>query len=190
MSDSNIEELSKLKIKVNQLENELKKLNDQIYNLAKTDELTGLPNYRAFESKINEFVYEHSRGKTFSILVVDIDRFKVVNDTHGHLFGNKVIKNVAETLSKSIRQSDFICRYGGEEFVILLSGAGCETGYSVADSLRSKVEKEPTDGVFVTTSIGVVEFSDKYKCGNEAINEADKAMYKAKRLGRNRVVKV
>jgi len=124
-----------------------------------------------------------------SILMVDIDNFKNVNDNYGHTIGDKVLKRIAQTLRKNIKITDEVIRYGGEEFLIIAYRCGLEDGKKLGERLRKKIEKikfKDIPGLRITVSIGITFYEPK-KEFLEAIEEADKAMYQAKKLGKNRI---
>ncbi|PTX56364.1 diguanylate cyclase (GGDEF)-like protein [Litoreibacter ponti] len=124
-------------------------------------------------------------------LMVDIDNFKAVNDKHGHLAGDEVIKTVSDVLRKECRSRDIVCRFGGEEFIVFLHQASAEQGAEVAERIRKAVEQEPTMSddakLCVTVSIGgsLKEAADDI---TQSIKRADDALYRAKENGRNRIV--
>ncbi|WP_051920673.1 GGDEF domain-containing protein [Thermodesulfobacterium hydrogeniphilum] len=129
-----------------------------------------------------------SKG-SISVLMIDLDNFKNINDTYGHLLGDVVLKNVAKTIKNNVKISDEVIRYGGEEFLVIAYRCDLKTGKIVAERLRKKVEKIKIKGypdIHITVSIGVA----CYHPGDDlfsTIEKADKAMYQAKRLGKNRV---
>ncbi len=159
-----------------------------------TDSLTGLGNRRCFDKRINE---EFERARRYniplSLLLIDIDHFKDVNDTYGHQTGDKVLQDLAKLLKKSGRgEVDLIMRYGGEEFALILPNTPREGAYKFAKRLRIAVQehrfKTAGNGTLSTTiSIGVSTL-DSHRSSAELIKTADKRLYKAKRTGRNKVV--
>ena len=164
---------------------------------AMTDHLTGLPNRRAFEQRVNAaFAGSDAAEIGAALAVFDIDHFKGVNDEHGHDVGDEVLKHVAETLSKSLRKSDFVARLGGEEFVALLHDADAEGFRLVADRVRAAVEAAPLeiDGrvIRVTISAGLAPLptrdATESACFDRLFALADAALYRAKDCGRNQVV--
>lgn len=156
------------------------------------DALTGLPNREAYEQR---WQLEHARKlrykQSLCLAVVDIDFFKRVNDSYGHQAGDKVLKLIAKTLQKNLRASDFVGRFGGEEFVILLPDTGRDGALAVLEKLRETISKTPfhfrKQPVQITVSIGMdeVESADKL---DAVFARADKALYQAKSQGRNQVV--
>jgi diguanylate cyclase (GGDEF)-like protein len=153
--------------------------------LAISDALSGVANRRYFDVRYAEERDRAERYKTpLSCLMVDIDRFKAVNDTFGHAVGDQVIQEVARILKKAVRSCDFIARYGGEEFVALLPETDLKEARIIAERIRAGVEElKPPAGIEqVTVSIGVSIGLDE-----RLVERADQALYEAKRNGRNRV---
>ena len=162
------------------------------FNLAVTDGLTQLFNIRYFKIilKTECMMAKNELSKQFCIVMTDIDHFKHFNDTYGHRVGDLVLRNVSDTLKSSVRSSDIVARYGGEEMVILLRGADLQAGLNVAEDIRKKVEsKKITDSkneYKVTISGGVANY--RINDNEESIiQRADEGLYKAKNSGRNRV---
>ncbi len=158
------------------------------------DPLTGLHNRRFFEEIAKKLAAEIiRRNSTLGILMIDIDFFKKVNDTYGHDVGDKVIKTIADIIQKSVRESDYVIRWGGEEFLVLLMDVQPGFSEKVAEKIRKNVEEKPIEfsgGVLTkTVSIGVSEFPIDTDQIWECIKFADVALYKAKETGRNKVVR-
>lgn len=165
-----------------------KQLEEELKLLSTTDQLTGAYNRRAFE---DFFTRERSRAKRYniplSLIIFDIDHFKKVNDTFGHDAGDHVLQEVVDMSKKQIRQIDFLCRWGGEEFVLLLPETGIESAQIVAERLRSTVEKlEFSIPSNITISFGLSQFHTS-DSPETLIKRADIALYEAKQDGRNRV---
>jgi diguanylate cyclase (GGDEF)-like protein len=163
----------------------------RIAALATTDVLTGLPNRRGFDLLAAQALQESIRDKSpLSTLLIDLDHFKQLNDTHGHLAGDEVLRGFARSLQGNLRQSDIICRWGGEEFILLLKDTGSSTARQLAEKIRQQTEQElfQFNGVNlrVTTSIGVTELHGDDSL-DRLIARADRALYRAKQSGRNRV---
>ncbi|HET9148916.1 MAG TPA: PleD family two-component system response regulator [Alphaproteobacteria bacterium] len=161
--------------------------------LALTDGLTGLYNRRYFEAHFEAAVMRsRNSGKGVSILMIDLDHFKHVNDTHGHAVGDLVLKAVAQRISQSVREFDLAARIGGEEFVVVMPDSSDEVGMKVADRLRATVAMQPVcvsseiGDLPVTVSIGVAAVAPG-ESGAAALGRADEALYLAKKMGRNRV---
>jgi len=163
--------------------------------MAITDALTGLFNRRYMESRLATLMEQAaSRGKPLTALVLDIDYFKSINDTHGHDAGDDVLREFALRIKRSIRGIDLACRYGGEEFVVIMPETDMAVGTMVAERLRRRIAADPfgiqqgTRTVPVTISIGVAAMRGKGDSVAGILKRADQALYKAKRDGRNRVV--
>lgn len=171
---------------------DLSEAEQKLLNMATTDYLTGLLNRReGFRRIIAEFSRAGRAGKPLCAMMLDIDHFKHINDTHGHLTGDSVLKSLATTLKKTLRGSDILCRYGGEEFLIVLPETGIEETTLLAERLRQQIEQsilqtEDHKKLDVTISIGVVghQAEETYE---QLIARADQALYQAKESGRNRV---
>ncbi len=160
-----------------------------------TDALTGLHNRRYMESHLGTLVEQAaSRGKPISILVLDIDFFKAINDTHGHAAGDDVLKEFSRRLKKAVRGIDLACRYGGEEFVVVMPDTDIGVATMVAERLRRRIASEPfpinqnSRTVQATISIGIAAMQSCEDEAAEIVRRADQALYRAKRDGRNRVV--
>lgn len=157
-----------------------------------TDYLTNVANRRHF---MERFRQEYNRAKRFdfplSFIIIDIDFFKKINDTYGHLVGDEILRNVARVLDEKIREIDFIGRYGGEEFVIFLPEAPHDAALRAAERLRVAIEKETfkayDEALSVTISAGVSTYPLFCKDKEELIEKADSALYSAKDSGRNLV---
>lgn len=154
------------------------------------DPLTCTLNRRFLPTILSREVTQAMRREVpFSVLMLDIDHFKSVNDTFGHTCGDRVLRGVAEKIVSACRASDFIFRYGGEEFLIALVEIDMDEAFRIAERIREMVADASTDsfGVKVTVSIGVATF-DGHPDYTHLIEDADKALYKAKNLGRNKSV--
>lgn len=178
---------------------ELVEKNAQLERMATTDELTGLPNRRFFLDNLERELRKLTRVSTdqqLSLLVLDLDRFKTVNDRFGHAAGDEVLRLVARGLAQTVRATDLPARFGGEEFAILLPNTGAEGARFLAEKLRSEVEAERLrfegHDLTVTISIGVATLSSPSRyddsIAEDLLRRADEAMYQAKSGGRNRVV--
>jgi diguanylate cyclase (GGDEF)-like protein len=163
-------------------------------DLAQTDGLTGLFNRRRFDQRLHDEVVRAQRTqKTFAILLFDLDRFKPVNDTYGHLVGDTVLRATAAVLKREVRDIDMAARIGGEEFMVLLPETGAEAAHQVAERIREAIAAEPIsleDGTTlrVTASVGVAIFPRDATAELLLVEKADRALYMAKRDGRNRTV--
>jgi diguanylate cyclase (GGDEF)-like protein len=158
-------------------------------NLATLDRLTQISNRFEFDKILGHSIEVARRYKrSFSILLLDIDHFKSVNDTYGHLAGDEVLKVFSDLLRKQIRQSDVVARWGGEEFIILLPDTPLPSAIKMAEALRQRIEINPFDTVGnLTCSIGVAEFSGIEEA-DDLLHRADEKLYRAKHSGRNRVI--
>jgi len=157
------------------------------------DELTGIFNRRHFEVRIKEEFERHRRfSRPFSMIMIDIDFFKKINDDYGHMCGDHALKVVTGTINETIRSIDFFARYGGEEFCCLLPETDLKSATRLAEHLREKIEAQRiiyNDFEFkLTISLGVSELRKGITNSEELINKADIALYEAKRGGRNKVV--
>ncbi len=160
--------------------------------LSRTDELTGLNNRRAFFDLAKGFEDQARRYKhDLSFLMLDIDHFKTINDTYGHPVGDEVLRRVSETFMRVIRQSDVAGRIGGEEFAILLPETALVNARELAERLLAAISEivVATDNgdVSVTVSLGLVDRKDSNATVEELMSRADRALYRAKELGRNRI---
>lgn len=165
-----------------------------------TDTLTGVNNRRFFDQRLFEEVKRAHRNKeSLTCLFLDIDYFKKINDVHGHQMGDQALADVAEVISKQLRQNDVLARYGGEEFTVLLSNTRTDTAMEVAERIRENIEamiieKPDEEGIKVTISIGVATLKPgQCREGGQKdcdllIETADSALYQAKDNGRNQVV--
>lgn len=161
--------------------------------LAVTDGLTGLHNRRYMESHLGTLVNQAAQhGKNLSILIADIDYFKAVNDTYGHDVGDAVLREFAERLRRNIRGIDLACRYGGEEFVVVMPDTDLALGYLVGERLRQRIAALPfaagEHSLSVTVSVGIAGLERPDDGPDTILRRADQALYAAKRDGRNRVV--
>ena len=168
----------------------LKEQRDQLSYEATHDRLTKLFNRHQLDK---EGARKFSRAlrqndEKFSVMMIDIDNFKSINDTYGHLMGDSILESVAELIDKNRRVEDFVVRYGGEEFVILLENCTLDNAASLAQKLRKEIEELHPSDLKITCSFGVSNLKKEHKNLEELLKEADTALYKAKEGGRNRVV--
>ena len=159
-----------------------------------TDGLTGLYNHRFFEEQLSKEMERSRRYQSpLGLLMMDVDNFKIYNDTNGHLAGDELLKQIAEIFKVSVRRTDFVTRYGGEEFAIILPETPLENSELVAEKIRKAIEKEVFDnqeaqpGGNLTISLGVSEYNKEFNLPDEFIHSADLALYAAKETGRNKV---
>src|SRR5713101_8052450 len=170
---------------------------DDMEAAALREPLTGLYNRRHFQERFAaEVAVAHRHGRPLSLLMIDVDHFKRVNDRHGHLAGDEVLKTVARALQQGIRIEDILARFGGEEFVVLAREAELAEAMAVAERLRQLVEVAQTRwesghdvpvGIAVTVSTGVAQLGED-ETERDLFEAADQAVYKAKKNGRNRIV--
>jgi len=186
--------LAKIKamLRIKNLSRELKDKNRQLEEMAITDGLTGIPNYRHFIEKLEEEVRRSRRYRTpFTLLLLDLDNFKEINDSHGHRHGDFVLKEVAQRLQQGLRETDLLARYGGDEFVLLLTQTDLEGGQRVANQILERLRKPivtDKDSHTIKASIGLVPFDgERPKTADDLIEGADNALYLAKESGGNRL---
>ncbi len=168
--------------------------NDELQNLASRDPLSGCLNRRAFFGGL-EVMFRDARqkGRDLACIICDGDWFKSINDNYGHAVGDLVIAAIGRILSESVRQSDMVCRYGGEEFCVALPGMSDEGAVRLAERLRARIEAEcaasipALRGATMTASFGVSSMTSRPESSLALVDQADKALYAAKRAGRNRV---
>jgi len=174
---------------------ELEKAKEKLRKLSVTDGLTNLFNHRAFKKQLQLEISRSRRfGLPISLLMMDIDHFKMYNDRFGHPSGDNVLKHFSQILSENIREVDCLARYGGEEFALILPGTDKKSAKVVAEKLRRLIEwasfpnadKLPSGRV--TVSIGVASFPHDAEDEEELVKRSDEALYKAKNSGRNRTV--
>ncbi len=183
----------------NEASGEIKQLKmelEQANLIAKTDELTNIPNRRGLNEAAEQMLERTQLEEdfTFSLIILDIDFFKAINDEFGHLVGDSVLRYLAKQLHKETKGKDFVARLGGEEFIILLPHTNLENAMHVAESLRAKIETTKLKvtaykkDLQLTVSCGVATFDQNHdKNIDEMIGRADKALYSAKSTGRNNV---
>ena len=165
-----------------------KQQQQDLTKLAMTDQLTGLYNRHSLFDLGPKYLSDAKRhGFSVSLLVIDLDHFKNVNDTHGHGVGDIVLKAVGQVLNDSCRTEDIVARFGGEEFVMLLSHCDIDFAFTKAESVRKAIEKSKPNDLTITASIGVAAFS-KDDDFESLFDKADKAVYQAKDSGRNKAV--
>ena len=161
--------------------------------MANYDAVTGVLNKHVFIRRLKEeFSYSKRKEWGMSLLMIDIDFFKKVNDTHGHMAGDYVLGGVAQRIQEAIRDEDILARYGGEEFAVILRGIDAKGAAKLAERVRNLVAAKPftfeKNAIPVTISIGVATFiGENFKNTDELIARADACLYKSKEDGRNRV---
>jgi diguanylate cyclase (GGDEF)-like protein len=173
---------------------ELATYEQKLIEMNTIDALTGINNRRFLETRLKEECERHSRySRSLSVLMIDIDFFKKVNDSHGHQAGDLVLKNVASKAASNIRKTDLLARYGGEEFCCLLPETDCFAAEIVAENLRVHIEELENhfhhNPIKVTISLGISSLGPE-DCPETLLKRADDALYQAKRNGRNRFVRI
>lgn len=164
--------------------------------LAKTDEVTGLYNQRKLSEDLQIAVKQHEQDHDkFSIMFIDVDHFKNVNDSHGHVVGSKLLQDIGSVLIQILRQSDHVYRYGGDEFVVIMPHVDIETVYKVANRVLTQIKGKEFDidggDVYrLSVSIGIAEYPTDAKSALDIIRFADEMMYMSKRSGRGKVFHV
>lgn len=169
------------------------RLYEMTVQLGHTDSLTKLWNHGFFQKKLSEEIRLAAReSQPLSLMMIDIDNFKNLNDTHGHQYGDYILTEIAQILRESARETDYLCRYGGEEFAVILHGTGTQQSFEIAERARVKVQNfrfEPPENhteIKITVSIGVATFPHDAQTKEELIADADRAMYIAKFTGKNK----
>lgn len=171
----------------------LRRYQNRLEEMATTDKLTGLINRYAFDAIFTHAILEERRNRQpLTLILLDIDQFKEINDQYGHLTGDLVITKVAATAKGCIRDADSLCRWGGEEFIILLKRCNLDDGYLLAEKIRMKIAQTTTvvndQKLQVQVSLGVAELQHTESC-KDLLQRVDKALYAAKHAGRNRTEK-
>lgn len=163
---------------------QLQQHNKLVSHLAETDHLTGLYNREKFDQELDQRCQTHNAQDATSLLLVDVDHFKKINDSYGHLRGDEVLKALANKLTSLVRTSDIVARWGGEEFAILLPNTDEGLALTLAERLRSEVSASDTAGLQISISIGLVTSSEVTQSA-QLLQQADNALYRAKANGRN-----
>jgi diguanylate cyclase (GGDEF)-like protein/PAS domain S-box-containing protein len=182
--------LEKAMSELEKSQDEIRLQNEELEVLAKRDPLTGVANRRAFMDWFElQFAAGKNRGSILSCVMADIDHFKRINDAHGHATGDEVIRRIAELLATAVRSTDAVCRYGGEEFCIVLSGVESAAAAKVAERLREKARSPGFARVPFTVSFGVASTASGASTLAELLEQADRALYASKEAGRDRVTR-
>ncbi|MCG6899230.1 MAG: GGDEF domain-containing protein [Gammaproteobacteria bacterium] len=160
--------------------------------LSKTDDLTGLLNMRAFNNLLEREIARVTRhAQPFTVIMVDVDDLKSVNDRFGHTAGSRLIKTVAQSINESIRNTDILARYGGDEFVILMTHTSTEHARTAAERIRAAIQNTSFDmkgnRISTTVSVGIASFPESVETAAEVLDKADIALYRSKQCGRDRV---
>jgi len=164
----------------------------RITRLSQTDELTGLLNMRAFNTLLDTEIARVARdSKPFTIVMIDVDGLKHINDCYGHTACSRLIKNVADAISNNVRNTDVLARYGGDEFVVLMAHTSTEHAHMAAERIRAAIQDTSFEmkgnSISTTVSIGIASFPDSVADASEVLDKADIALYKSKQGGRDRV---
>jgi len=170
-------------------------LEQALHNLASTDSLTGVLNRRAFTERVEPVLAAaHELGRPVSVLLMDLDNFKRLNDTYGHAVGDLAITQASNSFADCLRKTDLLCRWGGEEFVALLPQANARAAFAIAERVRGRIEEDRLysadvrEAVRFTASIGIAVRTQGAETFDNLLNRADAALYQAKQEGRNRVI--
>ena len=175
-------------------EQSLEKKRCELEHLLQTDALTGVSNRRYLMDKLDEEVHRSQRyGRPLSVLMLDLDHFKKINDTFGHIAGDEVLKIIGKMLKENVRKTDHVSRYGGEEFNIMLTETSLDQAHIMAERLRHVIDEahifiQNNQRVDFTCSIGLAEYNINMRNPETLIALADEALYRAKKQGRNCVV--
>lgn len=185
--DQALAKLEQLHLEIEKKQTELIEMNAILVELSVTDKLTGLKNRRFFQEKLEDQISLYNNtGEVFSLLILDIDHFKKVNDTYGHQVGDEVLVQLAQVLTMQKRETDIVARYGGEEFVVILPNTAIEESKIIAEQLRQSVEFSQWKIGNITLSIGIATFTTE-DSASTILQKADQALYASKANGRNRV---
>jgi len=167
----------------------LKKQKDELIYNASHDQLTGLYNrHHLSDEGTRKFSRAKRTGDDLSVILLDIDHFKLINDTYGHFTGDKVLKQVAYAIEHDKRVEDICARFGGEEFIIVLEGCNVEFAKVKAEKFRKDIEKLNPENIKITSSFGVCQYNVKHNSFEDILKDADIALYEAKDSGRNMVI--
>ena len=186
--------IKRLQEALEERERELLEVNERLRHMSQTDALTGLDNRRYLNERIDEmFAHAQRLNEPFALVMCDLDKFKSVNDTYGHQAGDEVLKQLANLLKEEAREIDRVGRYGGEEFMLLLPGAGIDDAVTFAERVRKRIEGHtftfPGGTLTRTSSFGVSGWPHpRIEQCDSLVRTADDALYVAKETGRNRVV--
>jgi diguanylate cyclase (GGDEF)-like protein len=182
----------KVRFRIRDLREQLKKANDRLEELSVTDELTGLLNMRSIYEKIEYEIKRAKRsGRGLAVVMFDMDHFKKVNDSHDHLFGSFVLKEMGRLLAELLRETDFAARFGGDEFLVVLTETDERGAHTFCHRLLQKVRshtfQDKSDSIQLTLSLGYSVCSAQFEfTARDLVRAADHALYKSKEGGRNR----
>lgn len=188
--ESKNEELAKMIVSLQQSSEKISKQNEELNFLASYDPLTSCMNRRAFFGRFENYWKKASENQTpLAIIILDVDHFKAVNDNHGHSVGDEVLVAMGQLLRDSVGEMGLVCRYGGEEFVVLLPDLSFDESCGVAENLRKVVEATEAAGINFTASFGISSVTHGSMDPQHMLDQADESLYAAKRNGRNQVVR-
>ncbi|HAT8179913.1 TPA: EAL domain-containing protein [Legionella pneumophila] len=169
---------------------QLKNAQNDMFNLARRDTLTQIPNRQYFEEKLIEKIYEHHlKEKNLALLLIDLDNFKIINDTLGHPVGDKLLMAVTTRMSQCLRANDFIARLGGDEFIVLLDESNTDTAVKVAEKIINLLAKPfqfDEHHMTITASVGIAVYPETGEIASDLLKHADIAMYQSKKTGKNK----
>ena len=169
----------------------IRRTQSQLQDLAIHDPLTRVLNARTFSDRLGQELRRNRRyGRPLSLLYLDVDDFKIVNDSHGHQTGDAVLRLVAEAIRGAVRQADIVGRLGGDEFAVLMPETGADVAEAAAGRLAKSLREAFHGNPSVTASIGIVSCTDAGAGPDDVLHKADRAMYEAKKLGKDQAVKV
>jgi diguanylate cyclase (GGDEF)-like protein/PAS domain S-box-containing protein len=187
-SKQNERRLEEAQRKLRQQQEKLQDVNNRLAELASLDALTQLRNRRGFEERLEDEIRRSRRhGYPLSLMLLDIDHFKLFNDTFGHPRGDEVLRNVGRCIRRSVRATDVAARYGGEEFAVILPNTDRSGAVVAAEHLRAAIEEATWVDRQITASIGVATYSNEVNSADALLDHADRALYQSKQAGRNRV---
>lgn len=182
-----VQQLNQIAMELERERMKLEEANTRLEHMAVTDGLTGLRNRRAFQELFDEEFEKHLRSEhPLSLILLDVDRFKQLNDHYGHTAGDSVLKELADTIQRTCSVGEFAARYGGEEFVVILPNLGPDRALERAEAFRTAIEEHDFGINHVTASFGVATANGKLADGKKLVDQADEALYESKRRGRNR----
>lgn len=171
------------------LQQKILEKNAQLESLSQTDDLTNLYNRRVLERELSRELRRSQRyGGEFSLMMLDVDHFKALNDTEGHAVGDQALINIAKLIQREARNTDFCIRYGGDEFMILMSNTNAAQALKIGSRVRLSVERHKADLSNLTVSIGIAHIDSFELDSEQVLCLADKSLYAAKEQGKNRVV--
>jgi len=179
--------LNKMLKNLMEKQRDIEEKNKELHFMATRDPLTSCYNRRYLFDALNQhFAQQGQTRQDFCVIMLDIDKFKRINDTYGHGVGDVVIKGVCDAVRKNVRSDDIVARFGGEEFCVMLTDIPPDRAMTIAEKCRQTIEATPIDNVAVTSSFGVASLTFGAKTPNDLVLQADQALYHSKRTGRNR----